>query len=151
MKFNNTPFSISETRVLDCQFGNHYYKGKPQKSSRVLVQGTRKKGCPAHITTKKCIIYPDFKVNEHEQCTLRTSQEKKMQELKKALFDKQPVTMQTIYFVSLPTEECHCGHPTGKGVAGFSQRVNEKVSAKISELVAEGITEIHEVRKLLRH
>lgn len=151
MELNNTPFSISETRVLDCQFGSHYYKEKPQKSSRVLVQGTRKKGCPAHIVIKKCIVYPDYKIDQHEQLKLRTLREKKMQALKKALFDKEPVTMQTIYFVSLPTEECHSGHPTGNGVAGFSQRVNEKVSAKISELVAEGITEIHEVRKLLRH
>lgn len=144
------PFSISETRVLDCQFGSHYYKAKPQKSSHVLVQGSRKKGCPAHITIKKCIAYPDFKINQHEQFTLRTLRVKKMQELKKALFDKKPVAKHTIHYVSLPTEECHSGHPTGKGVAGFSQRMNEKVSAKISELVADGITEIHDVRKLLR-
>ena len=36
-------------------------------------------------------------------------------------------------------------------MAGLSQRMNEKVAAKIAELVAEGITEIHEVRRLLRH
>ena len=48
-------------------------------------------------------------------------------------------------------EGCHSGHPTGKGVAGLSHRVNDKVSAKISELVTKGITEIHEVQKLLRY
>ena len=61
------------------------------------------------------------------------------------------VATRIVYFVSLPTEDAHSGHPTGNGVAGFSQRVNEKVAAKIAELVAEGITEIHEVRRLLRH
>ena len=151
MELSNTPFYISETRVLDCQFGVKYYKDKLQKSSRVLVQGSRKKGCAAHITIKKCISYPDFQVNLHDDCTLRTLQVNKMHELKKALTNKQVVTTRTIYYVSLPTEECHSGHPTGKGVAGLSQRVNEKVSAKISQLVAEGITEIYEVRKLLRH
>ena len=53
--------------------------------------------------------------------------------------------------VSLPTEDAHTGHLTGNGPAGFSQRVNEAVAAKSLELVAEGITEIHEVRRFLRH
>ena len=53
--------------------------------------------------------------------------------------------------VSLPMEDAHIGHHMGNGVAGFSQRMNEKVVAKIAELVAEGITEVHEGRRLLRH
>lgn len=53
------------------------------------------------------------------------------------------------YFVSLPTEEAHSGHPTGGSIAGLSQRVNEKVAAKIAELVGDGITDIHEVPKFL--
>ena len=28
---SNTPFSIVENKRLDCQFGHHYYKEKPQK------------------------------------------------------------------------------------------------------------------------
>ena len=42
-----------------------------------------------------------------------------------------------MYYVSLPTEDAHQGHPLG---AGFAQRVNDKVAIKISEL---GVTETH--------
>ena len=28
---SDTPFSIVENKRLDCQFGHHYYKEKPQK------------------------------------------------------------------------------------------------------------------------
>ncbi len=51
----------------------------------------------------------------------------------------------------MPTVESHQGHPTGGGVAGFTQRINEKVAQKISEIVSQGITDIHQVRTLLRH
>ena len=63
----------------------------------------------------------------------------------------QNVTSKTMYYVSLPTEDAHQGHPTGAGTAGFAQRVNDKVAIKISELVAEGVTEIHQIRSLVRH
>ena len=53
--------------------------------------------------------------------------------------------------MSLPTKESHTCHPTGGGVAGFSKRINERVAAKIKELVGEGVIEIHEIRRLLRH
>ena len=45
-------------------------------------------------------------------------------------------------------EEAHHGHPTGKGVAGFAQRMNDKVAAKLVQIVAEGVTEIKQVRSL---
>ena len=151
MELNNTPFCIAENRQLDCQFGTHYYKDKPRKSSRVLIQGSRKKGCHAHITIKKCMAYPEYKVELQGKATLRNLREKRMSELKADLSTQKCVATRIVYFVSLPTEDAHTGHPTGNGVAGFSQRMNEKVAAKIAELVAEGITEIHEVRRLLRH
>ena len=31
--FNYTPFSVKESRVLDCQFGPHYFKQKPTKGN----------------------------------------------------------------------------------------------------------------------
>ena len=51
-------------------------------------------------------------------------------------------------FISLPTENAHCAHPTGE-ISGFSQRVHPMIIAKISELVASGITCVQEVRKML--
>ena len=131
----NTPFSIVENRRLECQFGPRYYKEKPQKSTRVRIQGSRKMGCLAHITIKKCILYPDYLIQPHENGKGRTLREKKMAELKANLStNAQTVTSKTMYYVSLPTEDSHQGHPTGGGIAGFAQRVNDKVAVKISEL-----------------
>ena len=118
---------------------------KPRKSSRILTQGSRKKGCHAHITIKKCITYPEYKVELQGKATLRTFLERKMSELKADLFAQRCVAIRIVYFICLPTEDAHTGHHTGNGVAGFSQRINEKVAAKIADLLAEGITEIHEV------
>ena len=81
-----------------------------------------------------------------KRLTLRTLREKKMNALKLQL-SKNPeaVVTKVVYFVSLPTEEAHIGHPTGAGVGGFSQRMNEQVADKIAEIVAEGITDKNKV------
>ena len=41
------------------------------------------------------------------------------------------------YFISLPKEHVHHGHPTVGGIAGFSQRVNEKVVVEKLQMVSE--------------
>ena len=147
-------FPLLKTRRLDCQFGQRYYKEKAQKSTRLKLQGSRKLGCHAHIQVKKCIVYPEYKVTEEElkQLSLRTLKVKKMNALKLELA-KNPTTVATklMSYVSLPMEETHTGHPTGGGVAGFSQRVNSQVAARIAEIVADGITDKSQVRTSLRH
>ena len=154
MLIANTPFSIIESRRLECQFGPHYYKERPQKSTRLKLQGSRKMGCHAHILIKKCRLYPEYKITDEEmkRLTLRTLRDKKMNALK-LLLSKNPeaVITKVMYFVSLPTEEAHNGHPVGAGVGGFSQRMNGQVAAKIAEIVAEGITDKSQVRTLLRY
>ena len=154
LQFNNTPFSIVESRRLECQFGPHYYHEKQQKSTRIRLQGSRKVGCHAHIMVKKCILYSGYNVTDEEmkQLILHTLKEKKMSALKLQL-SKNPTAVATkvMYFVSLPTEEAPTNHPTGKEVAGFSQRVNPQVTAKIAEIVSDGITDKKQVRTLLSH
>ena len=61
------------------------------------------------------------------------------------------VKQATRYWLSLPTLEAHeKTHPV-KQAAVFSQKVNRAVAQMITELVAEGITEIDDVKKALRH
>ena len=66
-----------------------------------------------------------------------------MKKLKQKLTEA-PETVQTVtmYYVSLPSEEAHHGHSTGAGVAGYSQRMNSDVAAKLAQIVSEGVTEI---------
>ena len=147
MEKNNTPFTIVETKQLDCHFGPHYYHERKPKSHRIVLQGTRKIGCNAHISIKKCNLFPEFEaVSKEKSTSLRTVKEAKMKRLKKRLVEA-PETVQTVtmYFVSLPTEEAHHGHSTGAGVAGYSQRMNSDVAAKLAQIVSEGVTEIKQV------
>ena len=152
IEFDNTPFSIAETKRMECQFGPHYYKEKSHKSTRLCLQSTRKMGCCAHIIVKKCILYTEYKIPEGQKGRMRTKREKQIQALKSQL-NEEPETLltKTMWFVSLPSTDAHTGHPTGKGVAGVSNRIDDRVAAKIVEIVADGITEKAQVRSLLRH
>ena len=102
-----------------------------------------------HTYIKKCTVYPEYEVTEEElkQLSLRTLKVKKMNALKLELA-KNPtaVTTKLMSYISLPMEEAHTGHPTRGGVAGFSQRVNSQVAARIGETVADGITDKSQVR-----
>ena len=90
VNFNNTPFSVKETRVLDCQFGQKYYKQKPKQGKKMWLQGTRKKGCMAHIEVKTFTLYPQYAIKDDEKkhnskCKLRYLKEEKMKELQNML------------------------------------------------------------------
>ena len=69
MEKNNIPFSIVETKQLDCHFGPHYYQECKPKSHRVFLQGTRKIGCNARIIIKKCKLFPEFEALPTEKST----------------------------------------------------------------------------------
>ena len=138
---------------MHCQFGNHYYKEKVQKSTKVCVQGTRKIGCNAHIVTREYILYPDFSVTKSNLSTwkLRTVREEKLAMLRKAIASGKDVKTTRKYHLSLPSEEAHHQtHQTG-GMHGMAQRVHPQITQKIKELVSDGITEVSTVSHMVRH
>lgn len=90
------------------QFGKNC-KTKPKaqlkKVSRLCLQGTRKKGCPAHITIREFILYPDYKVNQSRDLNnhqLRSLRESVIHELQR---DKRKGSAKSIskYYVCLPS------------------------------------------------
>ena len=64
--FDGVPFSVDKVSVLDCQYGEQYWKEKNNKQKRLRLQGTRKIGCHAHIKTHTYTLYPDFQVSPEE-------------------------------------------------------------------------------------
>ena len=114
LNFSNTPFALGETRIMHCQFGDHYFKKKERNSSRVCIQGTRKIGSQAHVEIREYILYPEYSVN----CTktlsawkTRTMCESKLEELWTSLKSGKEIKVEKKYFVSLPTEEAQqIGH-----------------------------------------
>ena len=120
--FNGIPFSIREKRILDCQYGLKYYKGREFTGERLCLQGTMKQGCSAHIHTY--IPYPVSSYTKPRSKMKEWKVKKEvLQELRKAIEDGDGNGVSK-YFVSLPFEEAHhkC-HTTGKDT-GIAKRVH---------------------------
>ena len=150
--FSDSPFMINREVVMDCQYGPHYWKDKEPKKKQLRLQKTRKIGCHAHIKICYYTVYKEFQLQNVSVMTprqLRDHKEAILKELRSCITSGKVIGEEWC-FISLPTENAHCAHPTGE-VSGFSQRVHPMIIAKISELVASGITGVQEVRKLLRN
>ena len=108
----NTPFMVTEHRKLDCQFGAHYYKEKKSKGSlKVHLQGSRKKGCAAHVNKT---YYPISRICcsittgiQSLQKELRKERESKMTKLKQHLAALKPVQRVNKYWCC---KQIYIGH-----------------------------------------
>ena len=150
IQFGCTPFSLGEKRSLDCQYGVQYKKVKTgsdssnqksegtKKKKRVYLQGTRKKGCAAHIQILEFNLYPEYSVDDllSEDMVpkqVRMVKEGSLKSLREALQQNDNVIITRKYYISLPTEDAHHScHPT-KGMMGFSQRIHPELITKIQE------------------
>ena len=155
IQFGNIPFSVTETKVLDYQFGPKYFKQKPVQGKRLWLQGTRKIGCNAHVEVKTFILYPEFAISGVEleglsKWKLRCLQEEKIRMLRKEIEAKSLVKTTTKYFISLPHQEAHSGHPTGQ-VGIYAQKLQPAISRKIVDMVEAGITDTTEIKCSLKH
>ena len=139
-EFNYTPFTVSETRRLDCQFGKQYFKEKPAKSNRTRLQGTRKIGCAAHITVKTLTLFPEYAIEDPSSIGPRKLKEKNWSNYVILL----KLKLEKKNYIVLPTKEAHHSvHPT-EGAIGYAQRMHPKLAEKIQDLVSEGITNVPE-------
>ena len=152
VSFDNIPFSLEEVRILDCQYGEHYFKKREKGSKTLRLQGSRKIGCQAKIRIKCYTTYPDHALPDTTNMTSRQAkqtQQNALDKLRKALESGEKVNMDTKYFVSLPSIDAHSDHPLGCDACGFAQRIHPLVTQKITELVSSGITDIGEVKRHL--
>ena len=77
-------------------------------------------------------------------------QEERLEKLRKEVTAKHSVKTSMKYFVSLPMESAHSGHPTGS--AGiFSQKLHPLVSQKILEMIRSGISDTSEIKRCLKY
>ena len=137
---------------MDCQFGSHYYKDK-STGKRTCLQGTRKRGCAAHIEVHVVSLFPEYKLSFSDGMTgvkkVKDIKQKKLQKLKSNLAEPTAtVFSESCYFVVLPKEEAHSHDIDGPALYG--QRIHPKLVSKIYELVAEGITNVQEVKNHLK-
>ena len=139
-------------RILDCQYGEHYFKKREKGSKTLRLQGSRKIDCQAKIRIKCYTTYPDHALSDTTNMTSRQAkqtQQNALGKLRKALESGEKVNMDTKYFVSLPSIDAHSGHPLGCDACGFAQRIHPLATQKITKLVSSGITDIGEVKRHL--
>ena len=95
------------------------------KTPRLRLQGTRKIGCMANITVKTYLLYPEYTIKDKKNKCMSTRKIKKVQEemlsrLRQDLkANKSKVEVLRKYFVPLPSEDAHSGHPTGKHIVVY--------------------------------
>ena len=115
---------------------------------RLCLQGTRKIGCHATIKVKEFHLYPEYTIPKVKE--MKRVQENQLGQLRTALTTNCAIKVISKFFVSLPSEDAHSGHPIGSH-GGFSQRIHPRLIQEISELVSAGITEKCEVKRALRY
>ena len=131
VSFNNIPFSLEEVRILDCQYGKHYFNKRENGNKRLRLQGSRKIGCQAKIKIKSYTTYPDYVVPNTTNMTSRQAkqaQQTALDKLRKAIESDEKVNTETKFFVSLPSTDAHSGHPLGCDACGFAQRIHPLVT-----------------------
>ena len=58
MSFDGMSFSVDKVSLLDCPYGEHYWKEKQDKKKKCLkLQGSHKIGCHARIRTHTHTCY----------------------------------------------------------------------------------------------
>ena len=141
---------MGEMRVLDCQFGHNYkLKSIANQGKRLCLQGTRKKGCTAHVTIREFKIFPEYKVIPKPDLSnrqLRALKEESIKDLQKDQLSGE-VKSFSKYYVCLPTEEAHHGTHETRGQMCMTQKIHPVLIRKIHELVGEGVTETSEVKR----
>ena len=142
---------------MDCQYGAQYKQPNvPKNSERIYLQGTRKKGCPAHIEIREFYVFPDYNVSsllssQSSAKQTRKVREAKLKELKSNLHQKAAIQTTKKYYVSLPTADAHHTCHQTQGIMGLSQKIHPELINKIQELVSAGTTDAMEMKRLLKH
>ena len=96
VSFGNIPFSLEEVRILDCQYGEHYFKKREKGSKTLRLQGSRKIVCQAKIRFKCYTTYPDHALPDTTNMTLRQAKQIQQKALDKFAQRIHPLVTQKI-------------------------------------------------------
>ncbi|XP_033121170.1 calcium-responsive transcription factor-like [Anneissia japonica] len=154
---------VTSTYTLGCMYGRNKHKGTTEREDekkenelkgdhptgkrwRKRIQSSKKKGCPATLTVKEVVRFPQFKVDTHSKfaCVERSK------DLRKAIQNGEHLEAERRFYISFPSDEAHNNiHQTGT-LTGFLNPINKDVKEKIHELVGHGVQNVQEMKRHLK-
>ena len=143
------PFNLGEKRTLHCQYGVQYYKSKPHTSDRVFLQGTRKKGCIAHIEIVEFNLYLHYHVQVTTSSQNKDSGKHSRHCGKHFVLMKQQRLCTNISLAYLPKRRTTSAIPQRE--SWVLHTIHPELIAKIQELVSIATVEPIEVQRRLKH
>ncbi|XP_064638302.1 calcium-responsive transcription factor-like [Lineus longissimus] len=124
------------------QCSDHSYPNK----TRRLVQPTKKVNCPAQMTLRQIVYFPEFKITADTRTCSKRDQTSKS--LRKRLEEGSgTVEFDHCIKYEFPSPDNHQNHLGGEG-AGIRQPVDERIIWQIHFLVREGVSRCSE---MMRH
>ncbi|XP_041460625.1 uncharacterized protein LOC121411820 [Lytechinus variegatus] len=161
---DGVPFAIVSRYSLRCMYGkdkNQAAKRRneelaekalkedhplPRKRRYRRLQGSKKKGCPAVIEMKEVIRFTDYDTNNDSGMSRRAISD----HIRLALKNGEKFNFEHRIYIRLPSKADHQSvHSLGK-VMGFMNPLNRTVSAKLMELVGDGVVNVSEMKRHLR-
>ncbi|XP_072051131.1 uncharacterized protein [Amphiura filiformis] len=151
LKYDGTPFIIMGSRVMSCIFGpdnNKNYKIRAQeervrlslsgieddRKRRQMKTPSKKVGCPAMISIRHIVRFPRHQIDTDDV----TNRRQAASSLKEDFMDCVRLPYEERFYVCLPSPSIHAGHPEGEEALS-KDSLDERIIAKIHELVAQGI------------
>ncbi|XP_049271281.1 calcium-responsive transcription factor-like [Rhipicephalus sanguineus] len=124
------------------------------KKTKIKVQGTKKKGCPATMHITEIEVFPEHCLNLPPDAS-----ERRRKQASKAALSRLAEKLQTTegasevisekrYYISLTSKEGHKNH-TFDTALSHAQPVDPRVSERIQTLVKGGITSVKEVQRFI--
>ncbi|XP_014674904.1 PREDICTED: calcium-responsive transcription factor-like [Priapulus caudatus] len=149
---------LSRPMVYDCHHGKDRKvafkkkykagkKGGPDhvwQRNNLMIQDTKKLGCPAKITVNEIITFPQFKVEKDT----KSYRDKSSKAIKKALSTLCIENVRKELHVCLPDMSDHRNHPVGEG-SGVSLVMDKRVLNYLCDMVREGVGTVLEMKRHL--
>ncbi|XP_065651150.1 uncharacterized protein LOC136079345 [Hydra vulgaris] len=160
-EFFNTPYVVLSSKRFDCHHGvdrnsnakqkyidakenqkkfDHWYRGE-----YVIIQDTKKFECPAKVNMKEIVYFTSLKVvnmtNYYKNQVSR--------DIRNSLMKHNTFVFCRKIKVEIECLLCHRNHPLGKSEL-LSQKIDHRLSTKISEFVKQGVSNVCEMKRLLK-
>ncbi|XP_063234777.1 uncharacterized protein LOC134537844 [Bacillus rossius redtenbacheri] len=150
--FFGAPFSIEKRIFMQCSQGPKYYCSRQTSDQlsdhpisakrRFCMHNTKKLGCPAFMSVNCVRVYEEYSAPDH-----KLKKRSMVKKLKGDWEKKTTLTSHLRWYVRVSCAETHNHSATSPAL---TQKIHTDVATEIKRLVEQGITNIKDVKFLLK-